>query len=198
MYDGGMDELAVNSSTPRSVLTIGEVAFDPARRRLLRDGREFELEPKVCELFLHLLRNESVVSRDDLLDTLWGIEGSDEALTQTVSKLRRALGDVTRPYRIIQTIPKRGYQLVARPSIADFTNGDGMTSRTPALWLSLQEHILKRADYYRGAVIGAVVISLGFAVLTILQKPKSIEQEIDCPDHWQVEECMRLIEKIQP
>jgi hypothetical protein len=43
-----------------------------------------------------------------------GIAVSDDALTQSIIKLRKALGDTTREPAYIQTIPKRGYRLIAR------------------------------------------------------------------------------------
>ncbi len=55
-----------------------------------------------------------VVSREELLDKVWpGVVVGDEALTQGVIKLRRALGDDPRSPSYIETIPKRGYRLIA-------------------------------------------------------------------------------------
>ncbi|MCZ6655696.1 MAG: winged helix-turn-helix domain-containing protein [Gammaproteobacteria bacterium] len=36
----------------------------------------------------------------------------DESVTRCISQIRKALGDA-RPYRYIETLPKRGYRLVA-------------------------------------------------------------------------------------
>ncbi|MCP5429044.1 MAG: winged helix-turn-helix domain-containing protein [Chromatiaceae bacterium] len=59
-------------------------------------------------------RPGEVVSRDDLERIVWhgAIVGYD-AVTSTVIKLRKALGDSAREPRYIATIPKRGYQLIA-------------------------------------------------------------------------------------
>jgi TolB-like protein/cytochrome c-type biogenesis protein CcmH/NrfG len=55
-----------------------------------------------------------VVSRDALLAAIWpGVVVGDDALTQTVIKLRKALGDDARAPRHIETFSKRGYRLVA-------------------------------------------------------------------------------------
>jgi len=55
-----------------------------------------------------------VVSREMLEDAVWAnmIVGPD-ALTNTVIKLRRALGDEAKNARFIETIPKTGYRLIA-------------------------------------------------------------------------------------
>ncbi len=39
---------------------------------------------------------------------------TDDALTYTISELRKALGDDAKAPRFIQTIPKKGYRLIAR------------------------------------------------------------------------------------
>ena len=49
------------------------------------------------------------------MNAVWpGVIVGDEVLTQSVIKLRRALGDDPRSPSYIETIPKRGYRLVAR------------------------------------------------------------------------------------
>ena len=53
-----------------------------------------------------------VASRDELLRVWPGVVG-DDALTQTILKLRKALGDEARHPRYIETISKRGYRLIA-------------------------------------------------------------------------------------
>ena len=47
--------------------------LDVARRELRRNGETVALEPQVFDLLVHLIRNrERVVTKDDLLDSLWG------------------------------------------------------------------------------------------------------------------------------
>lgn len=59
-------------------------------------------------------RRGDVVSRDELLSALWpGVVVGDNALTQVVTKLRRALGDTAREPAYIEAIAKRGYRLIA-------------------------------------------------------------------------------------
>ena len=59
-------------------------------------------------------RAGEVVTRAELLDAVWGgTVVQEEALTQAVSQLRRALDDDPRAPTIIETIPKQGYRLLA-------------------------------------------------------------------------------------
>lgn len=73
------------------------------------------LEPKAIEVLAYLAsRPGEVVSRDDPEKAVWrgAIVGYD-AVTNTVIKLRKALGDNAREPRFILTVPKQGYQLIA-------------------------------------------------------------------------------------
>ena len=55
-----------------------------------------------------------VVAKEELLTAVWGGAFVEEgALSQAIHSLRKALGDDARQPRYIQTIPKRGYRLVA-------------------------------------------------------------------------------------
>jgi len=55
-----------------------------------------------------------VVERDDLLAAVWGRTAvTDEPLTSTIGELRRLLGEIPGERRYIETIPKRGYRLLA-------------------------------------------------------------------------------------
>jgi len=74
------------------------------------------VEPKVMEVLLLLARRPGeVVERDDLLTRIWGPRAavSDEPLTRCIAVLRRVLDDSPRTPVYIQTIPKRGYRLLA-------------------------------------------------------------------------------------
>ena len=58
-----------------------------------------------------------VVSKEELIDAVWdGRFIADTTLTRAVADLRRALGDDQRSPQYIETIPKRGYRLVATVS----------------------------------------------------------------------------------
>ena len=73
------------------------------------------IEPKVMELLRMLVDNAGVmVSRQELLDTVWSENyGGDESLSRGISLLRRAFGDSRSSHDFIETVPKRGYRLVA-------------------------------------------------------------------------------------
>ena len=73
------------------------------------------LEPKVMEVLVLLAGHAGqLVEREFLIREIWGERTvSDEPLTRCIAVLRRALGDSPKRPRCIQTVPKRGYRLVA-------------------------------------------------------------------------------------
>jgi len=99
----------------RTRLQIGDWWADPATNELGRAGETQRIEPKVMEVLMVLAsRPGAVVSREELLSIVWpGVVVGDEALTQSIIKLRRALGDNPRSPAYIETISKRGYRLIA-------------------------------------------------------------------------------------
>lgn len=88
---------------------------DPGACRIAREGEELHLEPKVMQVLVHLAeRRGQVVSRQELEQLVWtGTVVGYEAVTNAVIKLRKALDDDARHPEIIETIPKRGYRLLA-------------------------------------------------------------------------------------
>ena len=96
-------------------LRVGEWLLDPATNEIVRGSERVHLEPKTVDLLVALARRAGeVVSREELLSQVWpGVVVGDDVLTQAVIKLRKALGDASGEPAYIQTIPKRGYRLIA-------------------------------------------------------------------------------------
>ncbi len=87
--------------------------------RLRRGGESRTLEPKVMDLlFLLASRPGHVFSREVLTAALWpDTTVGEDALSRCVFKLRKALEEAEGGGRI-ETIPKRGYRLVAATPVA--------------------------------------------------------------------------------
>ena len=92
-----------------------EFLVDPKTWKLSRDGREVHLEPVVLKLLIYLIENrERLVTRQELMDTVWGDTViSESALTKAVARLRKALGDDSATHRYLETVRSRGYRFVA-------------------------------------------------------------------------------------
>jgi DNA-binding winged helix-turn-helix (wHTH) protein/predicted ATPase len=100
---------------------LGEWLVRQAEGVLCSDRKSVRLEPRVMDLLVYLAaQEERVVPKDELLAAVWGGAFVEEgALSQAVHSLRKALGDDARQPRYVQTIPKRGYRLLAPPLPAE-------------------------------------------------------------------------------
>lgn len=89
-----------------------------------KDGTSLHLEPKVMQVLVLLASHPGeVISKDRLLNTVWsGVFVGEDVLTRSISEIRRVLDDDARSPRVIQTIPKTGYRLIASVTYRS-TNG---------------------------------------------------------------------------
>jgi len=106
-----------NSETgsPNEPFWLDDWYVDPPSGRISRAGAEVRLEPKVMSMLVLLAqRPGEVVSRETLEEKVWpGLVISYEALATTVFSLRKALGDDSRSPRYVETIPKKGFRIIA-------------------------------------------------------------------------------------
>jgi DNA-binding winged helix-turn-helix (wHTH) protein/TolB-like protein/Flp pilus assembly protein TadD len=100
---------------PSHLYEFGPFCLNADERILQHNGVTVPLTPKVLDTLLVLVENrEHVVTKDDLLQTLWPDTFVEESsLTQNVSLLRRALNESGADRHYIETIPKRGYRFIA-------------------------------------------------------------------------------------
>lgn len=104
---------ALGSALPPFV-DLGNVRVDVAGHRVLRDGAEVRVKPKVFELLAFLLRHPGqVVSRDQLLEQVWGYDYPGETRTVDVHVhwLRAAVEDDPGRPTLISTVRGTGYVL---------------------------------------------------------------------------------------
>ncbi len=94
---------------------FGEFALDVADRQLRRGSDPVEISARYFDALVLLVGEAGgLVSKDRFLSEVWrGVPVTDEALTQCVRALRRALGDDAGSPRFIETVPKHGYRFIA-------------------------------------------------------------------------------------
>ncbi len=98
------------------VLEVGTLRLDPATHRCSRGETPISLTPREFAVLEFLMRaGEIVVTKDEVLDHVWGseFEGSPNIVEVYVSYLRKK---VDRPFGLetIVTIPGVGYRMVTR------------------------------------------------------------------------------------
>jgi len=166
------------SSTPAGTesehLTIAGWTFHASAHQIERDGKAVKLEPKAALVLAYLAqRAGEPIGRDELLETVWpGVIVSDEALTNVINKLRRAFGDERQHPRIIETIPKMGYRLIAEvghPATVDAEQEEGnealtLNARLPELLVRHKETGSGRKSGIRLRarwLAGGILLSIG-------------------------------------
>jgi transcriptional activator of cad operon len=103
------------AANPDGSLWIGEWLVNPALDTISRGAETHKLEPRTMRLLVCLAQAQGrSVSLDRLLAEVWsGVVVGSASVYQTVSQLRKLLGDVDSPPRYIATVPRKGYRLVA-------------------------------------------------------------------------------------
>jgi DNA-binding response OmpR family regulator len=99
-------------------LRFGDLVIDLDRHEVLRSGQTVELSPKEFQLLRALAtRPGAVLSRDQLLDQVWGDEfmGDEKTLDVHIRWLREKIeADPSRPTTIL-TVRGAGYRFAAEP-----------------------------------------------------------------------------------
>jgi DNA-binding winged helix-turn-helix (wHTH) protein len=88
--------------------------LDTARRELRRDAALITVEPQVFDLLVFLVGNrDRVVSKDDLLASVWGGRiVSESTLGSRINAVRRVIGDTGKDQRLIRTTIGKGVRFV--------------------------------------------------------------------------------------
>ncbi len=98
------------------ILGLGACRYDLKTKELQdADGNSVPLRSQSAEVLDYLARHlGEVVSKETLIESLWADTFvTDDSLVQCIGDIRRALGDSE--HKIVQTFPKRGYQLNGEP-----------------------------------------------------------------------------------
>jgi hypothetical protein len=78
------------------------------------------------------VRADRIVTKTELVDDVWGGEPiGDNNLVQHMHLVRMVLGDLSKPYRYIETVHGRGYRLIVQVAGPATTNGRAANSVPP-------------------------------------------------------------------
>jgi TolB-like protein len=119
MEDGWRDPVffLMLMSKPRETLRFGDFELDVAGYELRGSGRPIRLERQPMDLLIVLVeRRGQLVSRDEIVDRLWGKDvfvDVETGVHTAVSKIRRALRDSPEDPAFIETVSGKGYRFIA-------------------------------------------------------------------------------------
>lgn len=99
----------------KSSFLVGDWLVEPDLSRISNNGVETHLEPKTMEVLCYLAaRPNTLVTADEIIDSVWGGRPmGDNPVYKAIAKLRRALDDASDQPRFVDTVPKKGYRLIA-------------------------------------------------------------------------------------
>ncbi|MEO8835850.1 MAG: winged helix-turn-helix domain-containing protein [Caldimonas sp.] len=169
---------------------VGEWRVAPDLNQIARGDRLVALEPKVMALLVVLSSHRGeVVSRDDLMAAVWpGVVVGDNALTQVVIKLRKALGDTARKPAYVQAIAKKGYRLLATVRRPEETTGaaplpDLVDSRHPSepppSGPTSRPTSRPASGWWLACAVVAVGIAVGAGYVSKARGPEAAELQVD-------------------
>ncbi|MDA2927349.1 protein kinase [Acidobacteria bacterium AH-259-G07] len=97
---------------------VGEWLIQPQLNRIVGSEKETHLEPKVMDVLVYLAKHAGeVIPKERIIQGVWtDTFVTDDALKYAIVALRKAFEDDAKDPRVIQTIPRRGYQLMASVS----------------------------------------------------------------------------------
>jgi len=101
----------VEPKTKNNVLKAGDITMDTAKRMVMAGNTEIKLTAKEFELLYYLMSNVDIVlTRDKLLDKIWGFdfEGETRTLDVHIRSLRKKLGKYG---KAIETVRGVGYRM---------------------------------------------------------------------------------------
>ena len=111
-----------------------DYVLDLDRRELTRGSKAIAIGPQVFDLLVYLVQNrEHVVSKDNLLDAVWGGRiVSESTLTSHINAVRKAIGDNGEEQRLVRTIARKGFRFVGEVREADAPDGFSSPKAEPA------------------------------------------------------------------
>jgi len=131
--------------------------LDPADRRLFEDGRLVELSGRYLDALVLLVAEEGrLVTKARFLDEVWkDVPVTEEALTQCVRSLRKALGDEAGRPRFIETVTRHGYRFIASVTPVEAKDANSEMARfEPRPGLDRSEALAQFVGMGRAGLIG--------------------------------------------
>jgi pimeloyl-ACP methyl ester carboxylesterase/DNA-binding winged helix-turn-helix (wHTH) protein len=164
---------------------FAEFQLDVPERRLLREGVELVLAPKVFDTLCLLVQNAGhLMTKEELLRRLWPDTVVEENnLNRNISVLRKALGGSVAGEACIETVPRVGYRFIA--TVRDVTSRPSDVARPLSSRLSSRQEI-RFCTTQDGARIAYARVGSGYPLLKAANWLNHLDFEWESPlwSHW--------------
>jgi DNA-binding winged helix-turn-helix (wHTH) protein/TolB-like protein len=142
---------------------LAEWLICPLLNTVQKDGKTVRLEHKFMQVLVCLAgRPGEVLSKDELFRTVWADTFvTDDVLTRAISELRRILNDDAKNPRIIETVARNGYRLIAPVQrVQDSSSGPRPGIGTQALALRHRKVLVATGVALLATAISVVLVLL--------------------------------------
>lgn len=149
-------------NSPEGIIRFGEFTLDPANRLLCRGNAPVELGGRYLDALVMLASAPGeLITKDRLHNEVWrGIPVTDEALSQAIMALRRALGDDAARPRFIETVPRHGYRFVG-----SFAEAATQSASPPAARPEGERNLPMATGGILGALVAGLLVGLAYGSL---------------------------------
>src|SRR5258707_5917512 len=160
------------SEDKEGALQIGEWIVNPSLDSMSRGAETQKLEPRTMRLLLCLADSAGkVVSVDQLLNEVWsGVVVGSASVYQSVSQLRKLLGDVDFEPTYIATVTRKGYRLIAPVKRLEPSSETSLAAGPPSAGVTL---LPARRRTNAPLLLGAAVLSTLIVVCAVVWKKTS-------------------------
>jgi TolB-like protein/DNA-binding winged helix-turn-helix (wHTH) protein len=174
----------MDSSAGRTAYVFGDFRLDAAQRLLMwnADRRVLPLTARAFDTLPYFVQHHGeLLDKATLMEAIWpDVVVEENNLNQSISILRRVLGDSRDEHRFIVTVPNRGYRFVAdvstepdlRPAVEESPGNSDIAMPHPSSPLSLADEPVSANHVGRGkarvlraigvVVCGAVALACGY------------------------------------
>jgi DNA-binding winged helix-turn-helix (wHTH) protein len=158
-------------ATGSTRLRVGDFEVDLRCGELRRNGDKIKLQERPFQILAALLeRPGEVVTRQEMQQKLWPTDtfvDFEHSINTAVKKLREALGDDAENPRFIETLPRRGYRLIAPVEIVDENGVSLEAAISPVPPQQGNPPGTKRQKRWPMAAIGGALVTLIVATVSL-------------------------------
>ena len=164
----------------QNIFEFDDLEIDCNNFRVRKAGRDVTVTPRAFDVLMLLVRNGGrVVEKQEIFDNVWkDTFVSDNALSKVVKEIRQALDDDAANPRYIETVPKRGYRLIAQVAISE--PEPVAVRKNPVIDSQAAEAQRGRSIISNRSVFALLVLIIGlgtFAFYYFIQGKTSVESE---------------------
>jgi DNA-binding winged helix-turn-helix (wHTH) protein/TolB-like protein/Tfp pilus assembly protein PilF len=148
---------------------LGPWTVLPEQNRLISPDGEVHVTTRVMDVLVCLAEHAGeVVSREAFDESVWrDAVVTDDSLTWCISELRRTFGEQASNPRFIETIPKRGYRLVAHVEPLESAPTPTSTGQTPLSPTDSDNPAKGKPTRSRFLILVVIVLILSLGAVTL-------------------------------